>query len=566
VEAQRVFPFIIRLATGSITQAQATVLVVNHFNGIPPSGAEAAADAALGGAISRRAARGVLNAHLGSSQFFPAASAPLAANAVLVIGLGEVEKFSPERLPEVAAALVEMMAAFSIRDAATILHGAGGAGVDPRKAACAFTAGLLQALVAVPGAQCFRELTIVELDARRIPAIVQGIQDATGPAAIHVYLDPEVQRLPPAAPPRDEARALPNHLRLGITLAGTQVKVTVIGSGAYDCSSAVDYPPEADRLLNRLATEALGAPAAARANALQDIGAQLYQLFLGSARFDVGARLGEGGGGYLVLRLDEATAHLPWELLYYQGRFLSRSLAVGRQLEIYTPGRSAAVQSSPDRLRVLVVANPSGDLPAAEREGRAVAKLLEDLPGATVEALIGRSRRPLSYQDISSALNAQEYDVLHYAGHADFSPGRGGAGGLRLAGDDLLTPTDLSTRRYLPTLVFANACNSAAMDAISPRSRFGGAEATRDLVKGLLQAGVQAFVGSMWPVDDAAAATFAGAFYTALVGGSGPAAGARQTVGQAMQTARVAVIEEHGASEPTWAAYALYGSPWALGF
>ena len=51
-------PLVIRLMSGDITRVRASLIVVNHFNGLPPSGAEAAIDEALGGVISWRAARG----------------------------------------------------------------------------------------------------------------------------------------------------------------------------------------------------------------------------------------------------------------------------------------------------------------------------------------------------------------------------------------------------------------------------------------------------------------------------------------------------------------------------
>ena len=47
-------PFVVRIAHGDITCAQATLLVVHHVNGLNPSGAEASLDAALKGAITRR--------------------------------------------------------------------------------------------------------------------------------------------------------------------------------------------------------------------------------------------------------------------------------------------------------------------------------------------------------------------------------------------------------------------------------------------------------------------------------------------------------------------------------
>ena len=159
------------------------------MNGLDPSGAEASVDAVLGGAIARRAARGALEGRFGASHFLPATTAPLAASAVLVLGLGDPDKFTAERLPELGTALVEAVAALGIRDAATVVHGGGTAAVDSERATRLLMDGLLQALEDVPGAACLRELTLVELDEAKLPAIERGVAAARGSPRVHVYQD-----------------------------------------------------------------------------------------------------------------------------------------------------------------------------------------------------------------------------------------------------------------------------------------------------------------------------------------------------------------------------------------
>ena len=561
-------PFVIRLVAASIAEARASVIVVNHFNGMPPSGAEGAIDSALGGAISRRAARGMLDSHFGGSQFLPASTAPLAASAVLVIGLGEAEKFNAERLPEVGAALVEAVAALGIRDAATILHGSGSAGVESERAARLFVEGLLDALAAVSGAECFRELTITEIDASRLPEIERGILAAKSSSRVHLYVERAtvVQAARPLAAATSSATAaVPEYLRIGITRAGTNLKVTVIGDGSFDSSDDKSYPADvSSKLLQSLEDQVLRAEDAnARAEALRSIGQQLYEAFLSWPRFDVASLLGRNQSPYLVLRLDQWTVDLPWEILFHDGQFLSRMQVLGRQLEIYAPGRAAALLPPRDTLNVLVIGDPTGDLPSAKREACAVADRLKKLSGARVTALIG----DVAYKDVSAELNTTRYDVLHYAGHARFRPGREGVGGLLLKNNVLLTAEDLSTRRFLPQLFFANACNSAQTGDGAEENVFAGAQPTRDLVTRLLQVGVRTFLGSMWRVNDAAAATFAQAFYDALIQVplDEPGLRRRMSVGQAVCQAREAVIKEYGEGQPAWAAYALYGRPWIAG-
>lgn len=559
-------PFVIRLAVGDIARARAMVIAVNHFNDLAPTGAEGAIDAALAGAITRWAAGGSLNVHFGGSQFLPASSAPLAAEAVLVIGLGEVEKFVPERLPEVGAALVEAVAAFNIRDAATIVHGGGSAQVPREQAARLFVEGVLDALDRVPGAACFRELTIVEIAAEYLDEIEKGIAAARGPQHIHVYIEtPPPRPAAPAAPAvpapaaTDGALQPATFLRLGITRAGPDLKVTVIGGDAFEPAFLHPYPVDfATKLTGRLERDLLRqADADKRLAALESIGGQLYANFLEWAPFDAAKRLDTGPEGYVVLRLDRATVDLPWEMLCLGGAFLSRTRLVGRQLEIYAPGRAATPPPAHDTLDVLVIGDPLGDLPAARVEAEAVTETLRRLRGARVTPLIG----DVSYADVSSRLDTRSYDVLHYAGHARFDPARQGMGGLLLK-DATLTADDLSTRRFLPRLVFANACNSAQTGDGGEDDIFACGPPTLGLVTGLLQAGVRCFVGSMWPVDDAAAATFARTFYETLVQVDGDGGSLHIPVGQAVRQAREAVVTQHGEGQPAWAAYALYGSPW----
>jgi hypothetical protein len=59
-------------------------------------------------------------------------------------------------------------------------------------------------------------------------------------------------------------------------------------------------------------------------------------------------------------------------------------------------------------------------------------------------------------------------------------------------------------------------------------------------------------------VDDEAAATFGRVLYEQLA----PAGAAPSTIGEAVLKGREAVAEKHGAAQPAWAGYALYGSPW----
>jgi hypothetical protein len=482
-------------------------------------------------------------------------SRPVAAEAVVVVSLGDAEALELPRLPEAAAAMVDAAATVGARDVATVVHAAGSVGLDPREAARLLACGLLAALDSVPGAEVLREVTIVERDAARLEEIRAGIEAATAAVGVHVYVEELAVTRTLAELPAEPGRVA-DHLRLGVTRSGAELKVTTIGEGAFDVAELLPFPDDvAAKVAGNLRAEVLDEGRAKRREAaLGSLGAQLYNAFLGDANLGIDERVRQAPGGFVVLRLDEWTADLPWEITHVGDEAMALQTRMARQLELRTPGRQAAFVPEHPRLRVLVVGDPTGDLPAAAREARAVARLLKSEAAADVTALVGGA----TYSDVSARLDSEDFDVLHYAGHAEFDDLHEDVSGLVLA-DGRLTAQDLASRRHLPRLVFANACHSAATGDARMQELDTAARATRNVVSGVLGAGARAFIGAQWEVDDKAAATFARAVYRELLAREGSPRG---TVGEAVRRGRAAVVEEHGAGEPAWAAYALYGSPW----
>ena len=540
---------------GDVTDVHASMIAVSHINDVAPAGAEAAIDAVLAGAITRRAS--VLRGELGTTHFLPTLASPLAAGCLLIVSLGDAETLTVDRLSEVGTAIVDAAVTVGVRDLATVVHGAGSAGVDPERAAQLLAAGVLDRVARAPGAVVLRELTIVERDPTRLDAIRRGVLAASSSPRVHVYTEtaPARRVVPPAGITRPDG-AVREHLRLGVTRAGPELKLTVIGHEAFDQAELFPFPDKvAERLVGDLRRQVLAVgDASARALALHSLGDRLAKAFLTRASFDVASLLAQAPDDLLVLRLDNWTVDLPWELARVDGQPLSLSTRLGRQLELSALGRQAAVVAPRDRLEVLVVGDPTGDLPGAAAEADAVARLLDALPGANVTTLVGG----VGYADVARELDTHSYDVFHYAGHARFDVLREEASGLVLA-DGLLTAQELAFRTHLPRLFVANACHSAATGDVRLQEQAAASRATRNLVSGVLGAGARAFVGAMWEVDDQAAATFATGLYHELVRTGGSDGG---SIGDAVRRGRQQIIADHGDGQPAWAAYALYGSPW----
>lgn len=543
-------PLLARVAVGDIAAAHASLLVVSHLNGLTPSGAEAALDRALAGAISRRAAVGALDGPFGAAHFIPAAEFAVAADAALIVSLGEPGPLDFRRLPEIGAAIIDAAVVARTRDLATVVHGAGGLGRPVGEAARLLATGLLAALARVGGDRDLREIQLVVRSPRDAAAVHRALANLELPDGI--VIDTRTTTLPTAASETASADAGSSEpVHVAVTRTGQTVKVTLITDSAFDHSDVGIYPADAmARLLTRVDDRVLcGRSGRARIGAMREIGETLHATFL-ARNSEVDAALRAHRGGYVLLRLDESTVDLPWELLRVGREVLSVGWHLARQREITDIGHPAAYAPERDHLHALVVGDPRGDLPGARAEANHVAATLR-AAGASVDQL----DHGTTHKDVLDAIDDLNPDVLHYAGHASFDSLRQQAGGLMLA-DGCLTGEDMAARRHVPRLVFANGCKAAATGDAAAQRLSDGAAATGDFAGAILHAGARALVGSQWLVNDEAARTFAEAFYSTLTRSRDV------PIGHAVAAGRAAVLAKHGREEPAWGAYALYGAPW----
>jgi len=259
-------------------------------------------------------------------------------------------------------------------------------------------------------------------------------------------------------------------------------------------------------------------------------------------------KLQEARGRNLVLHLDRQLVSIPWELLHDGEQFLGRRFRLGRLVSVDGERAQPLQRRMEGPLSALIVADPSGDLPAAQDEAREVERILEDSPSfGSVTTLTGR----VSLRTFRDEL--LRHDVLHYAGHADYDQASGEAR-LRLADGHLSSRLieQLAGHSDFPGLVFLNACGSAdATHALSAGGNpLGGAAG---IASALLLAGVRHVVGTLWEVRDSVAQHVARSFYRSL--------GASETIGAALERARDAVAGAWGEGSLLWADHLLYGDP-----
>ena len=250
----------------------------------------------------------------------------------------------------------------------------------------------------------------------------------------------------------------------------------------------------------------------------------------------------------LILYVDDKLVHIPWELLFDGRQFLCRRFAMGRIVRTRQAPTALSSRTPKAPFKVLVVADPRGDLDASYREGIEIKNFLD-------------KQRDIFHVDFKShpvdvsfvKKNLRDYDIVHYAGHADYHSENPSESGWLLK-DARLKASEISAMgglQPMPSLVFSNACQSGH----SGEWRIGEEDEQQifGLANAYLLSGVQHYIGTFWEVLDEPSSQFAKLFYGSLSQG--------ESVGEAVRKAREKLIEAHGEETIVWAGYMLYGDP-----
>jgi leucyl aminopeptidase len=185
----------IRVERGDVTAVRADALVVNLFEGTAApgrrrtrsagrvlSGATAAVDAALGGAIASLLRSGEAKGALGEQTLLHTLGR-LPAERVLVLGLGKPEDFTADRVRMAAGDAARQLRKIGTRRVASVVHGAGAGGLDPAAAAQALAEGTLLGLYRFTAYKANGEeqrdiasFTLLERDAAKLPAMREAVR------------------------------------------------------------------------------------------------------------------------------------------------------------------------------------------------------------------------------------------------------------------------------------------------------------------------------------------------------------------------------------------------------
>ncbi|MGA1824081.1 MAG: CHAT domain-containing protein [bacterium] len=251
---------------------------------------------------------------------------------------------------------------------------------------------------------------------------------------------------------------------------------------------------------------------------------------------------------YLHLSLDERLVQIPWELLHNGQQFFCRRFNMGRTVKTRQTLQGMGTRTLTSPLKMLILADPKGDLKDAYAEG----KLLRDYMDKNSD-FINATLRSANITVDSIKEKIRNFDIAHFAGHAEYDSHNPEESGWRLTDGNLRAKDiiKMSGTGIMPALIFSNGCQSARTEEWLLAKNFE--DEIFGLANAFLLAGVQHYLGTFWEILDEPGSRFALEFYRYLLSGT--------SIGVATRRARDAMADMYDEESIVWASYVLYGNP-----
>jgi len=243
----------------------------------------------------------------------------------------------------------------------------------------------------------------------------------------------------------------------------------------------------------------------------------------------------------LPLQIQTNDPRFPWELLHDGENYLCRGRPVGKIIfrehaPVISIDNAHPAETVSD-LDVLLVINPTEDLPHTEKEGKAILELLLEngVSETRIKMLKGAEA---TREQLSAEIGSGKYDIIHFAGHGEYEQDDPRRSRLKLAKGTALQAEEFGRILRGRPVIFLNACQSGVT-----------AVGFEGFARECLQNGALACIGALWDVKDEAASKMATTFYTGII--------KNHPLGESMMKARQALQDE---AITDWGAYVLYSN------
>lgn len=278
---------------------------------------------------------------------------------------------------------------------------------------------------------------------------------------------------------------------------------------------------------------------------LREVGKALYEDLVTPSIKD---KIRNTDAQCLLLNLDDKLVQIPWELMNDGSQFFCQRFSMGRVVKTRQQAFRTRHRKLETPLKMLVLAIPRDDLKAAYTEGTKLRDALDKRADLVNVTLRTAEVTPGFVQE-----KIRNFDLVHFAGHAEYNPQDPGGDGWILT-EGKWTARDImkmSGSAVMPALIFSNACQSARTEKWALGDRFQ--DEIFGLANAFLLAGAKHYLGTFWDVLDEPSSRFALEFYTHLMDGL--------PIGEALRLARLKLIDIYGEETIVWGSYLLYGDP-----
>lgn len=254
-------------------------------------------------------------------------------------------------------------------------------------------------------------------------------------------------------------------------------------------------------------------------------------------------------GSMVMLMVDDALKDIPWELMLETAYAGEIPFKVGRVIVSPQQPQFLRRELWDGKIKALLIADPTDELELARREVGWLVEMFErDERFAQPDIVVGSE--DCDRIGLLNRLSSGEYGLVHYSGHTKY---HGEKSSWQLEDGDITT--DMLTNALQmapPAMVFSSSCESAKASA---STTIEYESQSFDLPSAFLQAGVEAYVGTLWNVSETPAQQFVEEFYSAFLT-------AEYDLGECLRRAKWACKQRAAWNERiSYLAYVLYGDP-----
>lgn len=275
-------------------------------------------------------------------------------------------------------------------------------------------------------------------------------------------------------------------------------------------------------------------------NELQVLGETFFHQFFPA---EISDRLKLATDKSIHFNIDPRLAVIPWELLHDGNCFLADKFHMGKTIR---GGFHSSTNSGKEKLKMLIIADPTEDLPWAQKEGEELFRILSDKVSPArleIEFIGGKQITKLKLLSLIKNKN-----IIHYSGHLFFANDPLENGWL-LSGNKILKAREIKNSGISTDLVFSNSCLSSTNVQKELNTNI-----MNNFAGSFLMSGIKTFMGTNWEIlDNENTIDFTIRFYTYLF--------SDKTIGESLFLTREYARRNYDINDLTWANYSLYGNP-----